>query len=143
VKPVDQVHYEVEDPLGDCLAACVASIFEWPLERVPDFMGDAEAKGTSWLAEIWSWAYPLGIVPEAPRQYSRRRKHQAYRTGYYVGIVESRVAPDGKSQHAVVMCDDKVVHDPNPLSRAASGTYWLRGDFGFLVWDFARLLPPV
>jgi len=135
VIPVDQLHQTEEDPKGDCLAACVASIFEMPLSEVPDF---DDTHGAHWWRGMIEWMEPMGLQPTFPTRYSWRKRPR-YHAGPFVGMVESRVVQGTGSLHAVVCRGEEMVHDPNPLSRAVDAPYRFRGDFGFEVWDFGWL----
>lgn len=100
--PVDQTAGEA----GDCLMACVASILEIELEELP-LIPDRE-----WFP-IFEKALrdrgyhvlvvELGTPPIAPR-------------GYCIGIGPSpRTKPEEKTtDHACVLLDGDVVHDPHP-----------------------------
>lgn len=130
--PVDQLHQTEEDPKGDCLAACVASILEVPLTEVPDF---DETHGKHWWSGLCEWLVPMGLMPSLPVRYGPRRAPR-YHPGPFIGMVESRVVKGAGALHAVVCVGEAVAHDPNPLSRSVLEPYRFRGDFGFEVWDF-------
>lgn len=58
--------YEGKDYRGNCFTACVASLFEIPLEGLPDFTGKQNAALTDWL----NVHYPGVIV--------RSREHEPF-----------------------------------------------------------------
>lgn len=88
---------------GDCYAACIASIFEIPLESVPkpngiddDFWPIYHEWFAKYNARVISVARGDFIPPDA----------------YLVGTVKSPRFKD--TDHAVVIYGNKVVHDPHP-----------------------------
>ena len=108
MKPVDQTVFE--DGKGNCLAACVASILELPIEVVPNFAEHGFLDGVrAWLKQLGFElvrVYPTGeasIFANAP------------------AIVAGWSPRGGGKQHAVVGRSDsgglEVLHDPHP-SRA-------------------------
>jgi hypothetical protein len=107
MKPVDQTKFGAEE--GNCTMACLASVFEVPLESLPELTH--ENNDGSWYEICRSvaranghdalWVY--NKVPLAPR-------------GYHLASGNSpRNLP-----HMVVALDGKVVHDPHP-SRGGIG----------------------
>jgi hypothetical protein len=106
VIPVDQTIFD--NKRGNCWAACVASIFEVPLESVPgpsgideDFWPDYH----KWLADRNATVVSLTRGEWVP-------------AGYVIGSVMSP-RHEG-TQHAVVIYRGKVVHDPHP-SKTSEG----------------------
>lgn len=82
-----------------CFQACLASILELPLARVPDFCKIHSKK--EWLAECVKWLKDdLGFFGE---MYYGAGSFG----GYYIGTYKS-----GDRLHAMVMLDGEVVHDP-------------------------------
>jgi hypothetical protein len=65
VKPVFQKLRHAPPQMGDCLRACVASIFELPLETVPHFVqGEAninDGYNENWFSVLYEWALLLGF----------------------------------------------------------------------------------
>lgn len=149
--PVDQAHYLPEDPLGDCLAACVASILELPLDQVPDtlrpVLEGTAPPGYSYLDAMWDWWVDSGIVPRwtfygrmGPRFYAAPRH---VHPGYWIAGVRSKVAQQPGSLHAIVMFNDAPAHDPQPLNRQephASAPYRYAAELWFEAWDPALAL---
>ena len=110
MKPIDQTTFG--KGTGNCMAACVASILEIPLEDVPDIRGDDQyALLCFWLAERG-----VGIVDIAfkPRLKMQDTGVVVWGQGYYIGGGKS---PRGDFDHAVVMCAGGIVHDPHPDKR--------------------------
>lgn len=63
MKPIFQ---EIVDPIiGDCFSACLASVLELPLSRVPKFARDNPDPNQSFFPEVQTWLakkYRMGIV---------------------------------------------------------------------------------
>lgn len=100
MKPVNQT---VRGRLGNCFAACVASILEVPIDSLPNHFSDGEAPDR-WL-DLWVdflRPYGLGII-YADEMFSRQPQ------GY--AIAEMAVQ-DHPWNHAVVCLDGAVIHDP-------------------------------
>lgn len=96
-------------PDGDCFAACVASILELPLERVPNFHS---LRDLPWLNRWRGWLAPanLGIVWHS--------SDSDRPPGYAIQSVPSpRFAGHG---HAIVCWNGRPVHDPWPGGNPAA-----------------------
>lgn len=119
--PVDQTSF---GPFGNCLAACVASLLELPVEDVPNFMlglpswdpDDQEARARwsrAFFAGVNDWLAPRGLfyfevgAPEGLPSYITESTPPA---ALWIGI--GTVA--GGASHAVVMRGGEMVHDPHP-----------------------------
>lgn len=105
MKPIDQTI--LAPPNGDCLRACVASVFELALDEVPHFCGDHRA---CWFEALRDWCRqrgfnPMLIHPDVLRDDPRG-----------VCIVSGK-SPRGDWLHSVVYRDGALAHDPHP-SRA-------------------------
>jgi hypothetical protein len=108
MKPVDQTKFGNE---GNCLAACLASVFECRIEECPDF--DALYKaGKDWWGAMREFCLPsgysvihvgVGWMPRPPAGY------------HLMGGKSPR--PDVTHGHLVVVRNGVIVHDPHP-SRA-------------------------
>lgn len=115
MKPIDQTRFG-ED--GNCLAACLASLLEVPLDAVPEFGHDpANACLNEWLRPLGFYAVTLHGPQEAGGE-------PWFPAGYHIAGGQSAGGP-----HAVVAFGDGVVHDPNP-NRAGLITH---EDFTILV----------
>lgn len=100
--PIQQT---VRGVLGNCFAACVASITELPLESMPNHFkngdGDVEAR---WLDEWNEFLKPYGLgMIWADAMFSRTP------AGYAIAEMEVQ---DHHCNHAVVCLDGEIVHDP-------------------------------
>lgn len=135
--------YEGDHYRGNCLAACIATIFEIPIDRLPEFQGrDSEVVG--WL----SFFYPgveMVVRDYRPQDFREWQKDNATPRGYWIANVESprffedcllHTAEGGTEMppfwydeatcphcngmgtrpgfHAIVCRDGEVVHDPHP-----------------------------
>lgn len=105
MKPVDQTRFGM--PEGNCFAACVATIFELPIEAVPHFMD----RGDAWYPAFRAWAMEnLGHEPVCfPCREDSLRTLDA-------PCIVSGPASRG-FDHATVWQRGQLVHDPHP-SRA-------------------------
>lgn len=89
--------------LGNCLAACVASILEWPLWAIPAFEDARRGMHMNQLLEEW-----LELIGY---EFEWRDGDLFERGEYYIASGKS---PRGV-YHAVVYLDGELVHDPHPL----------------------------
>ena len=90
-------------PNGNCLAACMASIFELSIDEVPQHPDIASWR--SWLAErnLQFVRWPYGTEQSSiPRGYS------------ILLAISPRSTEDYTTQHAVVCFDGEIVWDPHP-----------------------------
>jgi len=105
MKPVDQT---VFDPRwGNCFAACVASVLEVELERLPG--NDTTTAGGWW--EVWrQWGakYNVDFITVENNEQGRHPK------GYALAGIRSTRHNEPHVLHSVVVLDGKIVHDPHP-----------------------------
>ena len=92
---------------GNCMQACVASIFELPLEAVPNFMMGGNDHFDTHLKK---WCDSIGVVAidiAFNDQDAKANIFDCYTTAH---------VKDGPKDlwHAVVWFNDKLVHDPYP-----------------------------
>ena len=125
MKPIFQTKFGGSDApeaeQGDCIRACLASIFEISLAEAPDFAG--EINNGKWFLHLERWLaernleliiLPLAALAAPP---------------LYAPYLEGRksttlsVPSDG---HVVVCVNGTVVHDPNPKAQALGDTeeFW-------------------
>jgi hypothetical protein len=120
MKPVHQTILTA--PGGDCFRACVASIFELPLEAVPHFLGDA-AGDANWTDGQWrrlvEFAQARGYMPwwidpekDPHGDAAEQVRDLEARDGHYVATV--RPYAGSRLGHCVVMQGGRLVHDPMP-----------------------------
>lgn len=121
MKPIMQTIFNADFAVGetgDCFSACVASIFELPLEGVPNFShagakADAESP-TGWSSDWWyllrDWLRQRGFVYiEFPVPGSDADLLAAL--GWHIMVGKS---PRGEWNHAVVGRHGVIEHDPHP-----------------------------
>jgi hypothetical protein len=84
---------------GNCFAACVASILECDLDRLPNPHGD------NWFGQWHEFLKPHGL------RMLGKNNSLYYWESYWIGLVDS-LNNEGRG-HAVVMLDDSLAHDPN------------------------------
>lgn len=128
MKPITQTVFGPKH--GNCYAACIASIFEIPLETLPQVPQDEMVATMKYLPEnpqwsigncydAWWWEmwdkwfdeagllrYRMDYNKFAPRYYKQP-------AGYSILTGASPRNP-GKMSHACVAFDGKLVHDPHP-----------------------------
>lgn len=116
--PVDQSLFGLG---GNCMAACIASILEVPLDAVPcaPFV-EGRQESQQWR-ERWlrwqAWLVPINLtLVELPSGYMENPP-----CGYSIMGVRSTTSdprdPAKKLIHAVVAIDGICVHDPSPTNR--------------------------
>ena len=121
MKPILQTKFGKE---GNCLCACLASILETTIERIPNPEHDY------WQDEINDWLLDnynmylltanIGKDPYLPI---------AFRNSYIIGCGKSI----NNLMHAVICKDGKIIHDPLPGSGV---TYEKIEEFDLLVHFF-------
>lgn len=112
MKPVDQLLVGGPDaPLeerGDCLRACFCSLLELPPHALPCFHGDGWWERYHVALGAWG-VYPLLVNCDGPLR------------GFWIAEVPSPSWPE--VTHAVVMRNDRLVHDPSPAKQPVEVTY--------------------
>lgn len=115
--------------VGDCFAACIASILELPLADVPHFaqlsldhevargtpLAEAWKNGTDWWYMTNDWLAPRGLSYLEFTQAEDWHNDIRLRLGYHVIVGKS---PRGDFDHCVVGRAGIVVHDPRDGARA-------------------------
>ena len=112
MKPVYQTKFggssDPPEEQGNCLAACLASIFELTLDEVPDF-GEHLDNGT-WFTILQQWL-------------SKRNLYMftwTLESGYPLGIhmlaTKSTYLANPDDGHLVVIDNGRIVHNPNKLA---------------------------
>lgn len=103
MKPVDQAITNSNN--GDCFRACIASLLEFPLERVPNFM---DAKPEEWFEDCAHWCMRRGFNI-VDWHISEAERVAWILGGYYIA---SGPGPRG-CLHSVVYLNGEMVHDPH------------------------------
>jgi hypothetical protein len=100
---------------GNCLAACVASLLDLPLEDVPNF----RLAGDSWTA-MQGWLQSRGLQATEIATRSARMRCVPKDPCILVGN-----SPRNPVYHAVIgLCDNgtaRVIHDPHPDGTGLAG----------------------
>lgn len=93
---------------GNCFSACLASLFEVPIEEVPNFFDLAGEDDALWWGEVRNWLRVRGFgimfldLPDPA--------FLAHFEGWF--IVSGKAARG--LDHATIWRDGKMVHDPHP-----------------------------
>ena len=131
MKPVFQTKFGGRDSApedqGNCIASCLASIFEVGLEDVPDFGG--KIVNGEWWDGLQEWlgrrnlsALMVVTEPEEPPR------------GWTVATVDSETLPK-PDLHMVVAMSGRVIHDPNPRAKRRPEDYIIQDHTVFMVID--------
>jgi len=108
---------------GNCLAACIASICEVPLDDVPQPTREELASVEQWhlylvrLHEGFLWARGVYLLPVS---YLTNTAQSVAPMGY--SILTGR-SPRTGGYHSVVCFDGEVVHDPHPQGKGELGEW--------------------
>ena len=106
--PVKQTIFN--DTLGDCFSACVASIFELPIEEVPNFW-----EQTQDVSEFWrlnnKWLMQNKGFKCIHFELLPKDRHVVDD----LLCIACAKSPRGKTDHAVVW-KNGLIHDPHPSS---------------------------
>jgi hypothetical protein len=108
VKPVFQT---IQGDNGNCLQACVASIFELPLEEVPHFLEADEGwfeRFAAWLRERDLVYINYKLTPEGMETNANAMKELGADHYHIIG------GKSGTSNHVCVAQFGRIVHDPHP-----------------------------
>lgn len=103
MKPVKQtrIHDPENGTVGNCWQACLASIFEIPIEDAPDI----DMFDDTWTASTYEWLYTLDLDMHFAKSPIPNRI--TILTGYTNRF-------DGTVLHSCVGMGNTVVHDPHP-----------------------------
>lgn len=120
MKPVDQTLFGGE--VGNCFAACIASLLELPLESVPNFCAHSHG-GTAWFDGFVSWLKERGFTAIAfGGDLGEAFGHMT--AGYYIAT-----GPASRGfLHATIQRGGELVHDPHPSREGLLSVYeylWL------------------
>ena len=105
MKPVDQSICNFIN--GDCFRACVASIFEVPLDAIPNFTADGPENFAA-LLDKWSTKNNLFCFDVSADSLDPDWIKDMY-------VIATGPSPrDSSKLHAVVWKNGKLAHDPHP-----------------------------
>jgi hypothetical protein len=94
---------------GNCLQACVASVFELSLEEAFDGI----PHGENWFEEFNKWLERYGLAAIFIEHSPQKPVAASALFGYHIGEVQSKTLTNGE-HHNVVLLNGEVIHDPNP-----------------------------
>ena len=106
MKPVNQTIFD--DVLGDCFRACVASIFEFPIEEMPNFW-----EQTQDVSEFWALNDRWITGKTGCRCVSFCFEEKDLHFVDNILCIACAKSPRGDMDHAVVW-KNGVIHDPHP-----------------------------
>lgn len=119
------VFQTIHGPQGNCYEACLASILDMPLERVPRFQGDW------WGAALNAWLATIGkrIL------FVRMQECEPLETAALVAVNPSIAAVKTITGplHSVVCAGGKMIHDPSPRPLS-------HPSFPVILWSFVECL---
>jgi hypothetical protein len=106
--PINQTIFSGEEKRGNCLQACIASLFELKLEEVPHFL-----EYEDWDKALEDFIDTQGYFFEgrAPFKEINNLQFIDEKLGGY--IILGGEGPRGFG-HAVIYKDGKLIHDPHP-----------------------------
>ncbi len=99
--------YKEGETRGNCLAACVASLFGLPLEKVPDFGNSGKHYGMEFIDFIEYLGFDYNGCP----LYDPSTKYEGV-DGYL--IVNGRSPRNYDIRHSTIYKDGILVHDSHP-----------------------------
>ena len=109
---------------GNCLAACIASILEVPLEEVPSPEKNISAQEDwdEYFIKLLKYLRKHGLGLISITENPGVADHLKIK-GYKIGIFSNK---NSNVRHAVVMLGNRVVHDPssNPIKRKKKDLEW-------------------
>jgi hypothetical protein len=162
MKPVYQTF--IDGKRGNCMQAVMASLFELPLEMVPNFI----EFGQDWFQIMIRFSYYKGydllghlynphecyrdeplpereIIPEC--RFSELQKMQGIKGYWYATVFSQKFYDPSKSwgaqiQHAVIIDKDlNIVHDPNPNNK--SDGYLRANEIGYNGILSVKMFEPI
>jgi hypothetical protein len=117
---------------GNCVAACYASLFELPLDAIPEMSDPAIAPSQFWAEERFLAARGLGLV--FVERFGAVGPGAMLTDAYYMA---SGTSPRGYP-HRVIYQNGALAHDPHP---DGGGLVEVRGFYLFVPVDPARPAP--
>ncbi len=138
MKPVFQTKFggadAPEEDQGNCMAACLASIFEVGLDGVPDFIGQIESGKWWFTLSEWLKARNLAILMIKTPAFD-------VPAGFAMAGVDSETLLDdrgGKDGHMVVVNGGQLAHDPNPNAKRGPDDYQVKEYWAFTCVDSSK-----
>jgi hypothetical protein len=113
MKPVDQTLFG--DKIGNCYQACIASILEVPIEKVPNIHEHEEGPWVDIINRFLE-PYAMMILPGIKAVWPFWIPENTYH------IIGGK-SPRGEFGHAVVGLCRKIIHDPHPSRAGLAGNH--------------------
>jgi hypothetical protein len=131
VKPIEQTIMSSESGGGNCVAACIASVFEVPLKTVTVPLGGSYAAVVDWTAINYPGLYPINV--EWDKKDWRPLKDVEPPTPFATYWIASVESPRTDGMHCIVMYGRNAVWDPHPRRDMGFGDcggmgYWIVKD---------------
>jgi hypothetical protein len=137
---------DLTQPPGNCFQACLASIFELPIDKVPD---EVEVWKSGERAESWPkyWQLINSWLASRNLSFLEVEINSAIRNWNDTYEIITGPSPRNKGRHAVVGYGGKIIFDPHPDNTGLKGTEdeWT---YGFFVkinpaidFPFPKVLP--
>jgi hypothetical protein len=101
-------------PEGNCFAACVASILELPIDKVPNY----RSEGAGWWYEWQKWLKPrnLALLGWSSDDLGDPEVRADTLRGYSICTVEYHLPRRAEPlRHSCVALDGKIIWNPHPL----------------------------
>lgn len=114
MKPIFQTIFDFKH--GDCMRACVASIFELSLEEVPNFN---DPDSSYYAKNLEKWGSERGIT--AVNITLTNDDLDVIKNCWVIAVGKSPRDKNEEDRHAVVWYNGKVVHDPHPRGIGIKG----------------------
>lgn len=147
MKPVEQRHD------SDCVAACLAALFELPIDGMPSFWVEGASAGAQYrrvrrwcAARGFHWYFSTYGGNDCPRLkdfVAQQDPDSSFPPrGYWIAQISSvdRLR-DGDPNHAVVMKGRHLVFNPGgPVKEAIDGPWFLIGYYLLTPLDPSKLL---
>jgi len=100
--PIDQNNF---GKIGNCLTACLASMFDLKLEEVPNFWKEPETNDKQFWENVYAWLARMGYTGIiVPWRYTNHVDGHLIVMGF---------SPRG-NWHATIWRDNQLIHDPHP-----------------------------
>ena len=102
---------------GDCMRACVASIFELPIEEVPNF-NEPDQSHFERKLDAWGTSVGLTVVDISVENDDTK---VLLKDCWLIACGRSPRGKTKNNRHAVVWRNGRMVHDPHPDQRGIRG----------------------
>lgn len=103
---------------GDCMRACIASLFDLPIAEVPHFLRDADGSPIKFWDGVFDFCEARGFDYN-PQHKSHVNQLADHMDGYH--IIGGPSPRGGGILHAVVGRNGEIVFDPHPSKAGLAG----------------------